>query len=396
MHPPKPDQLRARAEELLRARRDEIQDIPVDDIKELIHELQVHQIELEMQNEELRRTQIELEDSRNKYFDLFDLAPIGYLTLNQEGLIQEVNLTAADLLGVERRYLIGRGFSRFIAPDFQDVFYHHHKKAFETRTKQGCELKLFKKDGTSFHVQVESVAAQDAEGNFNQLRMSINDITERKRAEEQVEASLKEKEVLLREIHHRVKNNMQVIASLLKMQCRHIKDDRVKALLEESENRVKAMVLVQELLYESDSLAEIDLKKYIDKLVDSIFRGCRLGGQVTWKSDVEAVTLSIDQAAPFGLAFSEILTNSLKHGFPQDEPGEITVRSRLLENGHVELVIRDSGSGLPDRIDIRNTKTLGLRLVTGLVENQLGGVVELNRKKGTQFTIRFPRKAAQG
>jgi two-component sensor histidine kinase len=170
-----------------------------------------------------------------------------------------------------------------------------------------------------------------------------------------------------------------------------VKDDRVKALLEESENRVNAMVLVQELLYESDSLAEIDVKKYINKLVDSIFRGCRLGGRVTWKSEVEEVTLSIDQAAPFGLVVSEILTNSLKHGFPQGGPGRISLWSGLLEDGQVELVISDNGAGLPERIDIRNTETLGLRLVTGLVENQLGGVVELSRKKGTQFTIRFPR-----
>ena len=115
-------QLRQRAEQILNQESADRKAFPGGDIQELIHELQVHQIELEMQNEELRRTQIELEDSRNKYFDLFDLAPIGYLVLNQEGLIQEVNLTAADLLGFDRRYLIKRGFSQFIAPDFQDVF----------------------------------------------------------------------------------------------------------------------------------------------------------------------------------------------------------------------------------------------------------------------------------
>jgi len=193
-------QLRQRAEQILNQESADRKAFPGGDIQELIHELQVHQIELETQNEELRRTQIELEDSRNKYFDLFDLAPIGYLVLNQEGLIQEVNLTAADLLGFDRRYLIKRGFSQFIAPDFQDVFYLHRKKVFEVKTRQGCELKLFKKDGTSLDVQVESVATRDAEGNFNQLRISILDITDRKRAEEELQDSKQRLDSIMRAV----------------------------------------------------------------------------------------------------------------------------------------------------------------------------------------------------
>ena len=193
-------QLRQRAEQILNQESADRKAFPGGDIQELIHELQVHQIELETQNEELRRTQIELEDSRNKYFDLFDLAPIGYLVLNQEGLIQEVNLTAADLLGFDRRYLIKRGFSQFIAPDFQDVFYLHRKKVFEVKTRQGCELKLFKKDGTSLDVQVESVATRDAEGNFNQLRISILDITDRKRAEEELQDSTQRLDSIMRAV----------------------------------------------------------------------------------------------------------------------------------------------------------------------------------------------------
>ena len=150
---------RRRAEELLRQRPGEIETIPGEDVKELIHELRVHQIELEMQNEELRQAQVELEESRTRYLDLYDFAPIGYFTFDQEGLILEVNVAAADLLGMERSYLLKRGFSRFIAPDYQDAFYLHRRRVLESAAKQTCELKLIKKDGKPFYTQLESIAA---------------------------------------------------------------------------------------------------------------------------------------------------------------------------------------------------------------------------------------------
>jgi PAS domain S-box-containing protein len=136
-----------------------------------------------MQNDELRRTQVELEESRSKYVDLYDFAPVGYFTISNEGMILEVNLTGAAMLGVERRYLIGKPFSHFITRDTQDVFYFHRKKLFETKTPQTCELKLKKKNGVDFHAQLGSMVVQDAEGNFNRLRIAITDITLIKRAQ---------------------------------------------------------------------------------------------------------------------------------------------------------------------------------------------------------------------
>ncbi|HUV50559.1 MAG TPA: PAS domain S-box protein [Anaerolineae bacterium] len=179
-------QLRRQAEELLGEKHEEIEDIPVGDVKKLIHELEVHQVELEMQNEEFRRTQLELKESRDRYFDLFDFAPIGYLTLNQKGLIIEANLTCTDLLGVVRSGLIKMGFSAFVAPDFQYECKFYIKRVLETRTRQTLELELVKKDGTPFYGRMESIAVGDAEGNFNQIRTAITDITERKQAEEEL------------------------------------------------------------------------------------------------------------------------------------------------------------------------------------------------------------------
>jgi PAS domain S-box-containing protein len=176
--------LRHRAEALLHEKPQALSDIPPEDIQQLIHELQVHQIELEMQNEELRRTQSKLAEARDKYFDLYEFAPVGYFTLDKNALVAEANLTGANLLAVDRRSLINSSFTRFIAPDFQDNFYFHRRQIVETATKQTCELKLIKNDGTEFYGLLESIAVPDAEGNFRQFRTAITDITQRKRAED--------------------------------------------------------------------------------------------------------------------------------------------------------------------------------------------------------------------
>lgn len=163
---------------------DEFQGTGNDDYKNLVHQLQVNQIVLEMQNEELRRTQVELEDSRQRYADLYDLAPVGYLTFDPQGLVFEANLTSANIVGVERRYLINRKFSDFIASESQERFYSHCKRAFKTRSKQTSELLLKKRDGTSFHALMESTAVQDIDGNFDHIHTTISDISARKLAEE--------------------------------------------------------------------------------------------------------------------------------------------------------------------------------------------------------------------
>jgi formate hydrogenlyase transcriptional activator len=180
----KTSSLRKRAEEFLKKCPDAIKEIATGDVNKLVEDLHVHQIELEIQNEELRRAQSELEVSRDGYSDLYDFAPFGYISLSEKGLILEANLTIVKMLGVERSFLIRKPFSRFIASDTQDVFYFHRKKLFETQNKQTCELKLLKKDAPQFHAQLESILIKDPEGNITQTRMAISDISERKRMEE--------------------------------------------------------------------------------------------------------------------------------------------------------------------------------------------------------------------
>ncbi|MGA7143787.1 MAG: sigma 54-interacting transcriptional regulator [Desulfobacterales bacterium] len=176
--------LRKRAEEFLKKYPEAIKEITTGDVNKLVEDLHIHQIELEIQNEELRRAQSELEVSRDGYSDLYDFAPVGYVTISEKGLILQANLACADMLGVERSSLIKKPFSRFVKKEDQDVFYLHRKTLFETKTKQVCELKLVRKDRTQFYAQLECILIKDTQGNITQTRTAISDISERKRMEE--------------------------------------------------------------------------------------------------------------------------------------------------------------------------------------------------------------------
>jgi PAS domain S-box-containing protein len=175
--------LRNRAEKSLRKRSADLGKSPVKDVQKLVQELRVHQIELEMQNEELRKAQVELMESRDRYSDLYDFAPVGYFTLDEKGLIVEANLAGADLLGFERASVIKKGFSQFVASGSQDAFYSHRKQALENGSKQVSELELKSKNDRLFYAQLQSVAVEGNEGNAIQFRTAVVDITERKRAE---------------------------------------------------------------------------------------------------------------------------------------------------------------------------------------------------------------------
>jgi PAS domain S-box-containing protein len=232
------------------------------------------------------------------------------------------------------------------------------------------------------------------EGNrITKIITIIKDITDRKKAEGKIKQSLREKEALLREIHHRVKNNLQIISSLLKLQAGRVNDDYVKKVYQESNNRITAMALVHEILYQSEDLAEIDLNQYIIHIAKNILKVFgTYSKHIDFKTEGDMINLGINQAVPIGLVLNEIISNSLKHAFPDAQKGEIKIRSHLLENNEIELVVSDNGRGLPDYVDHRNTKTLGLKLITGLIEEQIKGTLVLSRNSGTQYAIRFKRK----
>jgi len=621
--------------------------------EQLIHELQVHQIELEIQAEELKKSKLELEESRDKFLDQYDFAPTGLLTVNEKGSIIEVNLTGSTLLGVERSKLIWTQFSKFVAPEDQDQWYWYITNLLQQDGKQYCTLLLKRTGGSAFPSRLEGVrlgsdgihtgariafsditdmkTAEEAllkttsylenlidyanapiitwdpeyritrfnhafehmtgrnqkevlgkkldflfpdETSKASLSLIHNlpkgkrwetieipiltkdgsvrtvlwnsanisnpdgriistiaqgvDITERKRAEEalreeqqfsklmldslpgifylytypehqltrwnkqhetllgytademkgklasdwhlpelkdavlkvtqevmergqssvesnliakdghtipfyltgvrfeaqgrlyylgigiditerkkmeseiqslnrdleqrviertsQLNASLEDKTVLLQEVHHRVRNNFQIIISLLSLQSQYIEDEKANQVFKESKNRIHAMALVHEKLYPSTDMATIDLDSYFRLLGNNLlqFYGVR-GRNVILNTRILDIHTNINTAIPIGLIVNELVSNSLKHAFPNGRRGEISIAMQR-ENALLTIVYKDNGIGIPADQDWRNIKALGLQLVIGLV-GQLDGTIELDRTEGTTFTI---------
>jgi len=212
---------------------------------------------------------------------------------------------------------------------------------------------------------------------------------ERKQTEEQIMKSLDEKDLLLKEIHHRVKNNLQVISSLLNLQSRYIEDRSYKEVFKEIQDRVRTMALIHEQLYQSRDLANVNLNEYIKRLVDSLFRSHRLDPErIALKIEGDDVLLGIDKAIPCGLIINELVTNSLKHAFPEEKGGEINIMLCSNKKDRIELVVSDNGVGFQSPLDFRNTDSLGMQLVIMLVR-QIGGSIDLEKDGGTTFRISF-------
>ncbi len=215
------------------------------------------------------------------------------------------------------------------------------------------------------------------------------EIDERKLVEEQAKKSLKEKEILLREIHHRVKNNMQIISSLLNLQSQYVKDKESLEMFKESRDRILSMAFVHEKLYQSEDLAKIDFDGYTRSMAQHLLRTCSIDpGAVRLSINCSDMFLSINDAIPCGLIINELISNALKHAFPEGEKGEITIDFYSNEDNRLTLVVSDTGIGLPEDIDISDAKTLGLQLISDLVD-QLKGTLEIERDGGTAFRITF-------
>jgi PAS domain S-box-containing protein len=432
--------LRTRAEEFLHRRSEDSRTSPVENVQKLMQELHVHQVELEMQNEELRNAQTELAESRDKYFDIYDLAPIGYFTLDEKGLILEVNLAGADLLGSDRAALIKKAFSRFVAPDSQDAYYSHRKQAIETGTKQVSEIELKRKNAQSFYVQIQSITVQENEGNAIRLRTVVVDITERKRAEmallethSHLEKKIKERTDdlltinvrLLQEIEERKRmeqtlKGAELELHLLTSRLLTIQEDERKAIALDlhdtiAQNLVAIRMFVEmklnakqggpqpgvslERVYSMIGNCIAELRRIVDHLRPSILddlgiiiavnRLCEEFQEMNQELSVEHEVAVKEKEIPEGLksVIYRILQEALNNVSKHSEASNLKISLRKIES-RIELVIKDDGAGF----DAEDKRTQGLGKGIGLTSMKeraylSGGSISIQSLKGVGTAV---------
>ena len=266
---------------------------------------------------------------------------------------------------------------------------------FKTMNKNAPDLPIIILTGLNnedLAINIVSEGAQDylVKGQIDKqmLSKSIKYSIERKNIENQLQISLADKELLLRELHHRVKNNLMIISSLLNLQSTYIKDEESKKIFKESQNRARSMALIHERLYQSTDLKRIDFGDYIRTLANDLYHTYVMDPSlIKLNVDVDDIRLDIDTSIPLGLILNELVTNSLKHAFPHSSHGEISIIFHTQDNKYL-LEVKDNGIGLNNDIDYKNTDSLGLRLVTNLTD-QIEGIIEFNNKSGTSFKIIF-------
>ncbi|HHE37537.1 MAG TPA: PAS domain S-box protein, partial [Candidatus Cloacimonetes bacterium] len=336
-----------------------------------------------------RKAEKGLIESEERYRRLFDSSP-DPIIVHSNGKLISANKAAANFIGIDNpEKLYGQPIIDFVAPESHEIVKERIHKLYTAGTPVELEEeKYLTIDGSVRDVEISAIPITFK--NEKAVLVAFRDITDRKSAEERIKNSLKEKEVLLQEIHHRVKNNMQVISSMLNLQAGYIKNKQDLDLFKDSINRVKSMALIHEKLYRSEDLARINFSDYIQKLARNLFTFFKIDiNRIKYRVEMEEILLDINKAIPCGLIINELLSNSLKYAFPKDKKGLIQIKIEYRENENkYHVLFEDDGIGLPDRIDFQNTETLGLQLVTTLVK-QLHGDIELDKSNGSKYTIIF-------
>jgi len=344
---------------------------------------------------ERKRSEKALRESEEKYRRLFESSPEGVLIFDLEGRLADINNAGLVLLGLDRQKAVGAHYIELpgITDDEKDGYQEIFRRFLGGEPVAPMERR-YRSAGGVIWLEVYP-ASLHKDGKPQAIQVILRDITGRRQAEERIRESLKEKEVLLKEIHHRVKNNLQIIHSLLNMQARRVKDPGLLGSLRESQNRVRTMALIHERLYRSTDLSEIDFKDYIGRLAAELCQSFGASAdRIHLELELEDVKLGVASAIPCGLIINELVSNSLKHGFPGQRSGKLRIALGRDADGTIRLAVRDTGAGLPPGLDFRKTETLGLQLVCTLV-GQLQGSIEPVPGEGTGFLISFNPAAVE-
>lgn len=363
----------------------------------LVRKLEQKMLGLEKSNQELeaeitarRQAEAALRESEEQYRMLFENSMDGVLLTKPDGTILSVNPEACRMFGKTDVEIQKAGRNALV-----DTSDPRLAEAIEERDRSGrfCgELTCLRKDGSPFPCEVSLAVFKDSEGNIK-TSMVIRDITERKLAEKEILAALREKEALLKEIHHRVKNNMQIISSMINLQFQTMNcsmtNEEISEIALDLHNRIISMALVHEMLYKSRSLSRIDFGEYVHSLVDTLYSIFNIpSGAIRTVIEIAEQPISITTAIPLGLIINELVTNALKYAFPSDQKGEIRIVLTYERNNDYVLTVRDNGIGLPNNFRIDAAKSFGMQLVSILI-SQLGGLLNVRNDNGVVYTIQF-------
>ena len=328
-----------------------------------------------------------LRESEKQYRAIFESFHDVYYRTDRDGIVTLISPSVKNQAGYSPEDVVGHPVTDFyLDPDERESFNQTLKmKGFVN----DYELQLLAKDGRVIEVSASSKLVFGKNGKPVGIEGLLRDITDRKQADREIQASLKEKEVLLLEIHHRVKNNMQIISSLLNLQSSKVKDTEVVGMFQESRDRIRAMALIHEKLYQSKDLAQVNLAQYIESLYLHLYHMYRVDSSaIRLNKHIEDVFLDINIAIPIGLVINELVSNALKHAFPNGSQGEICIELSCEMEGKYRLLVKDNGVGLPPGVDIENPDTLGMQLVYDLVA-QIGGKIDIDSCDGAAFQVTF-------
>ncbi|WP_404425606.1 sensor histidine kinase [Thalassospira australica] len=333
-------------------------------------------------------------DEDHRFRRVVEYAPNAMILVDAKGLIEMVNAETEKVFGYTRNELLGQPVDILVP----DRFRHHHaglRASFIASPGPrpmgpGRDLYALRKDGSEFPVEIGLNPI--SEGDRVQVLAAIVDISDRKSRQESLEKSLQEKEILLSEVHHRVKNNLQIVHSLLDMQTANVKDELAREILRDSCNRVRSMAQIHQTLYQNEDVSRVDFNYFCDALINSLLVTFNTDPErIEFNRDLGSVSLPIGTAVPCGLIANELVTNALKHAFPGDRKGIISLIAHQISPNQIELSLTDNGAGFPDDFSIDDSSGLGLQLVELLTE-QLGGTLEVHTSNPTRITIRFPVK----
>ena len=334
------------------------------------------------------------ERREERFRRVIEFAPSAMIIVDAAGLIEMVNAQTERVFGYARGELLGKPVEMLVPERFRGHHGSLRSGFLEAPASRpmgaGRDLYGLRKDGSEFPVEIGLNPIETEDG--TQVLSAIVDISDRKQKEERIQAALEERDVLLAETHHRVKNNLQIIDSLLGLQSVRVTDKAALDMLRDSQNRIKSMALIHQTLYRSKNFAQINFADFIETLVPLIVSSYSVeSDRINITIDADAALMPIDRAIPSGLIANELISNALRHAFPNGRSGEITVSLARDAEGWITLCVSDDGIGVPDDLDMPQTKTLGLHLVT-LLTDQLGGSITVGRWPITSFSIRFPIK----